>query len=121
MRSLTACSGSSHTASGSTSTCATPAPSHAVAILLVSGAPTRTTSSETCSSAKPGARSNASYAEIAFGPSRNPEMGSASTGHPADSAKRIAVAAETRAPQPATSNRRGCERTSWSKPVFDIA
>ena len=66
-RSAAARCGSSHAPSGSTSTCGIDGSSHAVAILLVSGAPTRTTRSGRCASAKPGARSSASYVEIARG------------------------------------------------------
>ena len=103
--------GSSHPPSASTSTCAIEGPSQEVAILLVSGAPTRTTRSGRWSSANAGARRSASYVEIANGGTRNCEIGSARTGQPAHSAKRAAEGGDTPAPHPATSNPRGCART----------
>ena len=81
--------GSSQAPSGSTTTCATSGSSHAVATLLVSGAPTRTTRSGRCAPANASTRSSASYVEIACGPARSPEIGSASTGQPARGRERV--------------------------------
>ena len=59
-----------------------------------------------------GTRSSASYVEIACGPVRRCEIGSASTGQPAAAAKRVAVVGRRRPRPAATSRPRGCARTS---------
>ena len=107
------CCGSSHASSGSTSTVGTPS-SHAFAILLVSGAPTRTNEIGPVRAREARRRAAAprrsrSRAE----PVRSCESGSARTGQP-DGAREPLGHRRDRRPRPSPRPRapRGCARTS---------
>ncbi len=95
--------------------------SQALATLLVTGAPTRTTRSGEYACAKPSTRSSASYVDTAFRPVRSPDSGSAIRGQPAARANASATPGSTPAPHPATTRPRGCARTSAAKRAASAA
>ena len=118
IRPLTACCGSSHAPSGSTSTWATSASSHCIATLLVSGPPRRSTTSGRCAAGERRRRAAAGRRSRPCPGTRRFEIGSASTGQPAASAKRSSGPRVARPrPSPRPRARAACRPTRCGERV----